>query len=123
MCKNQEDNKGKCVKTVKTCEPGQDQCMTSVRWGGMPYWAPSGEKQYYISKHCATKEACSSERHRLSTRCERIWYNDWDCVECCHGDRCNYYVTLAAGHLSPTLAVALLLPLLASLHQLRKASC
>lgn len=29
-----------------------------------------------------------------SRRCDRIWYNDWECVECCSGDRCNYYITV-----------------------------
>ena len=25
----------------------------------------------------------------------RDWYRDWDCVECCQGDRCNYYATVS----------------------------
>ncbi|KAI1293853.1 hypothetical protein HDE_06448 [Halotydeus destructor] len=97
VCKNQEDNRDKCVETVKTCDIEEDRCLTEVRWGGTPYWAPSGEKQYYISKRCASSMNCSAERSALSKRCDRIWFNDWECVECCHGDRCNYYVTLA-GH-------------------------
>lgn len=112
VCRNQEDNKGKCVRTVKTCDIGQDQCLTEVRWGGMPYWAPSGEKQYYVSKRCASKENCTAERERLGHRCERIWFNDWECVECCHGDRCNFFVTLSSSHLSPTNILLLIMPAL-----------
>jgi hypothetical protein len=99
VCKNQEDNKDKCVETVRTCNSTQNRCLTEVRWGGTPYWAPSGEKQYYISKRCASNTECRDVRKSLSQRCDRIWYNDWECVECCHGDRCNYYVTLA-GHVN-----------------------
>ena len=112
VCRNQEDNKGKCVRTVKTCDVGQDQCLTEVRWGGMPYWAPTGEKQYYISKRCASKENCTGDRERVATRCERIWFNDWECVDCCHGDRCNFYVTLGTSALAPASALVFLVSLL-----------
>lgn len=110
VCLNQEDNKEKCVRTVKTCDLGQDQCLTEVRWAGKPYWAPSGDKQYYVSKRCASKENCTAERERTSRRCERIWYNDWECVDCCHGDRCNFFVTLASSHLSPSVLIFVLIP-------------
>ena len=61
---------------------------------GTPYWAASGEKQYYISKKCATSDNCEPSNKSVSQKCDRIWYNDWTCVECCTGDRCNYYVTV-----------------------------
>jgi len=107
VCKNQEDNKGKCVKTVKTCDIGQDRCLTEVRWGGMPYWAPSGQKQYYVSKRCASKENCTAEKEALGRRCERIWFNDWECVDCCHGDRCNFYVTLGSNRITAGISTIL----------------
>ena len=27
--------------------------------------------------------------------CTRNWYDDWSCVECCKGDRCNKYVIVS----------------------------
>ena len=33
VCKNQENNKDKCVETVKTCDVSEDGCLTEVRWG------------------------------------------------------------------------------------------
>lgn len=77
VCNNQEDNNGKCIRTVRTCNLDDNSCMTVVRWGskffmfthyyptffilfcslfnlGTPYWDPTGQKQYYISKRCTT---------------------------------------------------------------------
>lgn len=62
---------------------------------GTPYWDFTGKKQFYISKKCATDHECKESIHSVSKRCDRIWYNDWECVECCHGDRCNYFVTVS----------------------------
>ncbi|XP_076313295.1 coiled [Tachypleus tridentatus] len=95
VCTNQENNEDKCVKTIKTCEPVEERCLSEIKWGSTPYWAPSGEKQFYITKRCATGNVCEEYERNVSKRCDKIWYNDWECVECCHGDRCNYYVTLA----------------------------
>jgi len=30
---------------------------------------------------------------------------DWQCVECCTGDLCNYYVTVSCCHLLSTVTV------------------
>ena len=30
----------------------------------------------------------------LASICTRNWYEDWACVECCQGDRCNRYVVV-----------------------------
>ena len=51
------------------------------------------EKQYYISKRCATQHECDKEINGNMAICHYIWYEDWRCAECCQGDRCNYYVT------------------------------
>lgn len=74
VCENQENNNEKCIKTVKTCSLDDNSCMTIVRWGskcliisfliffqiiflisiqGTPYWDPTGQKQFYISKQCS----------------------------------------------------------------------
>ncbi|KAL0270032.1 UNVERIFIED_CONTAM: hypothetical protein PYX00_007576 [Menopon gallinae] len=95
ICENQEDNLSKCVKTISTCEQGEDMCLTEVKWGTMPYWQQGADKQYYISKKCATKSICEKARNRSMPYCTHIWYEDWKCTECCQGDRCNYYVILA----------------------------
>lgn len=33
VCANQSDNAGKCLNTIKTCEPDEDVCKTEIRWG------------------------------------------------------------------------------------------
>lgn len=60
-----------------------------------PYWVPYGERQHYVTKKCATSEKCLEERKRHLPYCKRDWYDDWKCLECCHGDLCNYYVTVS----------------------------
>ena len=62
---------------------------------GTPYWAPSGTKQFYISKWCSSKQHCDKVKANLTGKCDRISYNDWQCVDCCHGDKCNFFVTVS----------------------------
>ncbi|KAK7874261.1 hypothetical protein R5R35_006296 [Gryllus longicercus] len=95
VCDRQEDNKGKCLQTIKTCEQEEDVCLSEIAWGSTPYWSHHAEKQYYISKRCAKKEVCERTRSKLMPYCTHIWYEDWKCSECCQGDRCNYYVILS----------------------------
>ncbi|PSN52231.1 hypothetical protein C0J52_14705 [Blattella germanica] len=92
VCTDQERNAEKCLNTIKTCEQGEDVCLSEIKWGSTPYWSQGAEKQYYISKRCATKDACEKTRSRYMRYCTHIWYEDWKCSECCQGDRCNYYV-------------------------------
>lgn len=33
VCTDQEGNQDKCLNTIKTCEQGQDVCLTEIRWG------------------------------------------------------------------------------------------
>lgn len=101
VCNNQDSNYDKCIKTIKTCDIAQDRCMTEIRWGSTPYWDFTGKKQFYITKQCSTERDCKDAIHGVSQRCDRIWYNDWECVECCHGDRCNYFVTLGGSSIKP----------------------
>ncbi|CAH1375322.1 UPAR/Ly6 domain-containing protein cold [Tenebrio molitor] len=96
VCDNQEDNKGKCVRTIKTCEYGEDVCLTEIRWGSTPYWQQGALKQYYVSKKCSTKDKCANYRKSNMPLCTHIWYQDWKCSECCKGDRCNYYIISGA---------------------------
>lgn len=105
VCKNQEDNQNKCIQTVKTCDLDQDQCLSEVRWGSRPYWALTGQKQHYISKRCATKAECQEAIADKFHKCDRIWYNDWNCTACCSGDKCNSWVTLAAHSNHPSMTV------------------
>lgn len=95
MCDNQEDNKGKCVKSIKTCEQGEDVCLTEIRWGSIPYFNQGAQKQYFISKRCSTKSLCERYRESNMHLCTHIWYEDWKCSECCKGDRCNYFVIVS----------------------------
>jgi len=97
VCTQQEGNVEKCLSTVRTCGPDQDTCLTEVRWGSTPYWSQGAEKQYYVTKTCATADSCEERRKQFVSFCHRIWYEDWKCAECCKGDRCNYFVFLGAG--------------------------
>nr|AEE61898.1 unknown [Dendroctonus ponderosae] len=102
VCDSQEDNSEKCVKTIQTCNYGEDVCLTEIRWGSTPYWQQGALKQYYISKRCATKDKCERYRSSNMGSCTHIWYEDWKCSECCKGDRCNYYIISAGSVLSRT---------------------
>jgi len=105
VCDDQDTNYDKCVKTVKTCESYETWCLTKVKWGATPYWEAGDKKQYYISKQCSTQEHCLETRQRLMPRCDRVWYNEWECAECCPGDRCNYYAVLGASSIRSNTAL------------------
>lgn len=111
VCTNQDSNEDKCIKTIKTCDIEEDRCLSEIRWGSTPYWDATGKKQYFISKSCSSEHQCKQSIQSVNSRCDRIGYNDWECVECCHGDRCNYYVTLAGGNISPHKLFYILLTL------------
>ena len=76
---------------------------------------PRGERRHYLSKSCATSDGCQKSKYltvdflfkqnkvnrniftyqvlyAFTPVCTRNWYDDWSCVECCKGDRCNKYV-------------------------------
>lgn len=103
VCKDQDNNSEKCVKTVRACDIAENACMTIVRWGSSPYYDQKGNKQYYVSKQCATTLLCETMKTNMSRRCDRIWFNDWECAECCTGDRCNYFITLSGSSLQPVV--------------------
>ncbi|XP_044012249.1 uncharacterized protein LOC122860007 [Aphidius gifuensis] len=100
VCDNQEDNKHKCLQSIKTCEQDEDVCMTEVKWGSAPYWTVGAKKQYYISKKCATESHCRRIREKNMPDCTYLWYVDWKCSECCRGDRCNYFIFSSASKFS-----------------------
>lgn len=95
VCSNQTDNAEKCLNTIKTCEQGEDVCLSEIRWGSQPYFSQGALKQYYVSKKCSTKQMCTKIRNRYMRYCTHIWYEDWTCSECCQGDRCNYYIIVS----------------------------
>lgn len=33
VCTDQEGNRDKCLNTIKTCEHGQNSCLTEIKWG------------------------------------------------------------------------------------------
>ncbi|KAI8435154.1 hypothetical protein MSG28_003528 [Choristoneura fumiferana] len=101
VCDNQEDNNEKCVKTIMTCKDYQDVCLTKIKWGSPPYWSQGAKKQYYISKACSSKTECAATRQRYMPTCTHIWYQDWECSDCCQGDRCNYYIISGSENIKP----------------------
>jgi len=60
-----------------------------------PYWTPRGNRIHVIEKDCTTQQQCAKKQAAYRTSCVRDWYLDWQCVECCTGDLCNYYVTVS----------------------------
>nr|XP_022322967.1 uncharacterized protein LOC111124407 [Crassostrea virginica] len=104
VCLAQRTNKDKCIKTTIQCEKEQDACKTQIRWQQPRFWQRVSERYHNISKSCETKARCDAEAAEKGFKCMRDWYRDWDCVECCQGDRCNYYATLGAVRLSSVSA-------------------
>ena len=104
VCHDQEHNREKCIRTVRTCEPEEDRCMSEVKWGSTLDWNLVLDSQFYVYKRCATKQFCEEAEATNSKRCNRLPYEDWECIECCTGDRCNYYITLAGQSLASNLA-------------------
>ncbi|CAF0766141.1 unnamed protein product [Didymodactylos carnosus] len=95
VCEQQEGNDDKCVKTVRMCQKNEDTCASLILWTTPHEWTPRGERRHYISKGCDTKDKCTQLLYGLATVCSRNWYEDWACVECCQGDRCNRYVVVS----------------------------
>ncbi|KAK4875041.1 hypothetical protein RN001_011463 [Aquatica leii] len=105
VCDNQEENAEKCLNTIKTCEQGEDYCLSEISWGSTPYWTFGAAKQYYVSKRCSTMEKCIRYRSSVMPLCTHIWYQDWKCSECCRGDRCNYYIFSGSKRTTATLSL------------------
>ncbi|ELT92794.1 hypothetical protein CAPTEDRAFT_163933 [Capitella teleta] len=103
-CEEEERNRGTCNSRTSRCEDFQDACTSYVRWGIPPQWSPRGDRRYYISKGCDTMQGCIKRQEATFTTCNRDWYNDWACVECCSGDLCNYFVTKGAGNVRASMA-------------------
>ncbi|XP_052815625.1 uncharacterized protein LOC128242498 [Mya arenaria] len=108
VCKAQDSNFDKCVKTTIQCRQHEDTCRSFIHWSQPRYWTPRSERIFSIDKSCTTRLECENEQQSLGLQCMRDWYRDWKCTECCQGDRCNYYVTLGASsvQLSMGLLVA-----------------
>ncbi|TPP55851.1 Low affinity cationic amino acid transporter [Fasciola gigantica] len=101
VCHNQEGNKDKCVKTTMQCLEDQLSCITNISYTIPPYWTPLGDRSHFIWKACISTEECERQKEIAGAYCQREWYMDWRCVECCQGELCNYYVTLSGSHLFP----------------------
>ncbi|KAL4217118.1 hypothetical protein ACF0H5_023573 [Mactra antiquata] len=103
VCNDQPNNRDKCVKTTIQCTQHQDTCKSFIEWKQPPYWTPLSERIYSIDKSCSTRDQCEHEQKAWGLECMRNWYRDWHCVECCQGDRCNYYVTLGASSMKTSI--------------------
>lgn len=112
VCENQEDNKGKCITTIKICDYGEDTCLTEIKWGSTPYWQEGALKQYYVSKRCSTKNKCLKYKNSNMAYCTHIWWQDWRCSECCKGDRCNYYIISGSSRKSIQVLSIFIIPIL-----------
>jgi len=102
VCDNQESNHDKCIKTTRQCKQREDSCKTTVIWTVPPEWTRggfTGDRRHYIFKECMNYTECLRQRTANTYNCTREWYEDWECIDCCRGDMCNYYVTLGASGL------------------------
>lgn len=106
-CVRQDNNKDKCVKTTIQCEEGEGACYSQIQWRIPPYWTPHGERIHYLNKGCIDVRECRAWQSTQRYKCRRDWYLDWECIECCSGDLCNFYVTLGAplSHASSSLTI------------------
>ncbi|XP_076439309.1 UPAR/Ly6 domain-containing protein cold-like [Babylonia areolata] len=107
VCDGQFDNKDKCIKSSVQCTQSQDTCLTHIRWKAPEFWTPRSEKIHIIGKQCATLSECNHYKRSVGLDCMRDWYRNWECYECCQGDRCNYYVTLGASSVASSITLLL----------------
>ena len=69
------------------------------------FWTPRNVKIHHIFKSCSTSTYCARRQRQLGLTCMRDWYRDWQCIECCQGDRCNFYVTVRLANLTPVTVI------------------
>ncbi|KAI3378609.1 hypothetical protein SNEBB_002446 [Seison nebaliae] len=108
ICEEQEGNDDKCKKTVKQCNEGEDVCASFVSWTLPQEFSPQNERRHYITKACDTKPNCRQSIEMTASICTRHRYYDSLCVECCEGDRCNYYVTLNSNTTKSSLILTII---------------
>ncbi|CAF2057635.1 unnamed protein product [Rotaria magnacalcarata] len=111
VCEQQEGNDDKCVKTVRMCQRYEDTCATLILYTTPHEWTPRLERRHYISKGCDTRDACTRLLYGLASVCTRNWYEDWACVECCQGDRCNRYVVLGSNNIRASVLLLAMMSL------------
>ncbi|CAH8866813.1 unnamed protein product, partial [Trichobilharzia szidati] len=54
-----------------------------------------GDRTHFLWKACISTEECERQKKIAGKTCQREWYMDWRCVECCQGELCNYYATVS----------------------------
>ncbi|XP_018647125.1 hypothetical protein Smp_140160 [Schistosoma mansoni] len=42
-----------------------------------------GERTHFLWKACISTEECERQKEIAGKTCQREWYMDWRCVECC----------------------------------------
>ncbi|TNN11210.1 low affinity cationic amino acid transporter isoform 1 [Schistosoma japonicum] len=114
VCRNQEGNKDKCIKTTMQCLEDEHSCITNISYTVPPYWSPMGERTHFLWKACISTEECERQKEIAGKTCQREWYMDWRCVECCQGELCNYYATLSSYrvYLNKNLMILITFPLI-----------
>ncbi|WAR11445.1 hypothetical protein MAR_025625 [Mya arenaria] len=81
VCKAQDSNFDKCVKTTIQCRQHEDTCRSFIHWSQPRYWTPRSERIFSIDKSCTTRLECENEQQSLGLQCMRDWYRDWKCTE------------------------------------------
>ena len=95
-CFGKDWNSEECTRSVARCNQQvdnmQDTCATIVSWKPPDYATPMNARRYYIYKGCQVSSDCEALKMQMADKCNPAWGNDWTCVECCTGDRCNYNI-------------------------------
>lgn len=106
QCDELDWNHQDCTHKRQGCDPFQDACTTYIRYAVPQSFDKRGYRRYYISKGCDTRSGCEKRQAGMQTACQRDYFNDWACVECCVGDLCNYYVAhLGAGSIKANVVM------------------
>ncbi|KAH8856519.1 Low affinity cationic amino acid transporter [Schistosoma japonicum] len=89
-------------------------CIVGILNEFPPYWSPMGERTHFLWKACISTEECERQKEIAGKTCQREWYMDWRCVECCQGELCNYYATLSSYrvYLNKNLMILITFPLI-----------
>ena len=97
-CDEENWNHKDCTNKRQQCDSFQDACTTYIRYGVPDKFNARNYRRYFISKGCDTRSGCEKRLAATTLSCQKSYYNDWACVECCTSDSCNFHVAhLGAG--------------------------
>ncbi|KAK2150991.1 hypothetical protein LSH36_380g03014 [Paralvinella palmiformis] len=107
-CDEEDWNHKDCTHRRQQCDAYQDACTTYIRYGVPDKFNARNYRRYFISKGCDTRMGCEKRLGATTPSCQKSYYNDWACVECCTVDSCNFHVShLGAGSIRANILVTM----------------